>query len=255
MLELKIEPLAFGIYHCPAGWIVNEKGTIFHRLYYVYGGDAVYSDTNHHFPLEKEHIYLFPANKPYTITHNPDNPFVCLYFHLSTCPLILNSVLQINTLKSTVVFHMVRTLEHILQSIESYPKHESLLPQLLIGLVTLFDAEVPLKFSDENRLQKVLDYIHAHSAEKVTNVQLANIAGFDHYYFARLFRKTFGVSPQEYISNYRFAKAQNLIRNQTPIKLVAELVGFQDPKAFSRAYKNIFGYPPSQYLKSHSLQP
>lgn len=255
MLELKIDPMAFGIYKCPAEWIVNEKCTAFHRLYYVYEGEAFFNDKGSEFPLEKFHIYLFPVNKPYKITHSPDNPFKCLYFHITTCPLILNPATGINTLKSPAVFHIVKTLEHILQHITDYPNYNSLLPQLLNCLISLFDSVVSLHFSDENRMQKVLDHIHGHSGEKLTNLQLAHIAGFDRYYFARLFRKNFGVSPQEYISNYRFTKAGNLIRNKIPIKQVAEIAGFQDEKAFSRAFKKAKGCPPSQYIKSHSLQP
>lgn len=59
MLDLKIEPMAFGIYNCPPSWIVNEKGTVFHRLYYVYQGEATYSDAYTSFLLEEAQIYLF----------------------------------------------------------------------------------------------------------------------------------------------------------------------------------------------------
>lgn len=255
MLDLKIEPMAFGIYNCPPSWIVNEKGTVFHRLYFVYQGEATYSDAHTSFLLEEAHIYLFPVNKAYNITHNPGNPFLCMYFHISTLPLILNSVIDINTLSCPSVFHMVKTLEYILKHITKYQNNESMLSQILNALVNLFDSEIKLELSDQNKLQNVLNFIHEHYSEKLTNVCLANIAGFDHYYFARLFRKTFGVSPQEYISNYRLIKAQNLIRSRVPIKQVAEIVGFQDQKAFSRSFKNAIGCPPSHYLKSHSMQP
>lgn len=255
MLELKIESMSFGIYKCPAEWIVNEKGTVFHRLYYVYEGEAFFTDKFSSFPLKKDHIYIFPVNKPYNITHNPCNPFKCMYFHITTRPLILNPATGIDTLKAPAIFHIIKSLEHILGNIKSYPDHSSLLPQLLNCLVGLFDIEVSFQFSDENRLQKVLDYIHGHGGEKLTNIQLANIAGFDRFYFARLFRKNFGVSPQEYINNYRFTKAASLLHKKISIKQVAELVGFQDEKAFSRAFKKARGCPPSRYLESHTLQP
>lgn len=255
MFELKIEPMAFGIYECPPGWKVNEKGTVFHRLYYAYEGEAHYTDDMSRFPLEKDHIYLFPVNKPYNIRHKVDNPFKCLFFHIATRPLILNQTVDIDTTKSPAIFHMVKTLEHILSHLGGYTNSDMLLPQLLNCLINLFDSEVPLRFSDESRLQKVLDHIHAHSGEKLTNSRLADVAGFDRFYFARLFRKNFGVSPQEYIFNYRLIKAENLLRKRVSVKNVAELAGFQDEKAFSRAFKKARGCPPSQYSKSHYLQP
>jgi|AGTN01.3.fsa_nt_gi AraC-type DNA-binding domain-containing proteins len=255
MFELKIDPMIFGIYECPLDWKVNEKGTVFHRLYYAYEGEAYYSDDVGGFPLEKAHIYLFPVNRPYNIIHHADNPFKCLFFHITTRPLLLNPAIGIDTAKSPAVFHMIKILEHILQNMNEYPNSSSLLPQLLNCLINLFDAEVPLRFSDESCLQKVLDHIHSHSGEKLTNSRLANVAGFDRFYFARLFRKNFGVSPQEYIFNYRLIQAENLLRKKVPVKNVAELAGFQDEKAFSRAFKKARGCPPSRYAKSHSLQP
>lgn len=255
MFELRIDPMAFGIYKCPLDWKVNEKGTVFHRLYYAYEGEAYYADDFSRFPLEKAHIYLFPVNRPYTIAQNPANPFKCMFFHITTRPLLLNPVTDIDTARSPAVFHMIKILEHIVQNINGYPNSDSLLPQLLNCLINLFDSEAPLRFSDESRLQKVLDHIHSHSGEKLTNTQLANVAGFDRFYFARLFRKNFGVSPQEYIFNYRLIKAENLLRKRVSVKNVAELAGFQDEKAFSRAFKKARGCPPSQYSKSHFLQP
>jgi AraC-like DNA-binding protein len=178
-----------------------------------------------------------------------------MFFHITARPLILNPTTGIDTLKSPAVFHIVKVLEHILINIKSYPDHSHLLPQLLNSLMSLFDIEVSLQFSDENRLRKVLDHIHRHGDKKLTNTQLANIAGFDRFYFARLFRKNFGVSPQEYINNYRFTKAASLLHKKIPIRQVSELVGFQDEKAFSRAFKKARGCPPSRYLESHTLQP
>ena len=255
MLELKIDSMVFGKCLCRANWIVNEKGAVYHRLYYVYCGEAFYSGQDGEFPLEKSHIYLFPVNKPYRITHNPDKPFQCLYFHVTTFPLILNPVIGINTLHAPAILHMVKILEHIIANIEAYPNYGSILPQLLNSMVNLFEPEITLQFSDGNRLQKVLDYIHEHSLEKLTNSQLADLAGYDRYYFARLFRKNFGVSPQEYIANYRFTKAEFLLRSNMSVKQVSGLVGFQDDKAFSRAFRKARGCTPSDYMKSHFMQP
>ena len=255
MLELSIESMLFGIYNCPVNWIVQEKGTAYHRLYYVYDGEAFYSDNHTSFPLEKYHLYLFPVNRTYNITHNPKKPFKCMFFHIATCPMILNPAVNVDTGKSPAIYHMTKTLEHILNKTDSYPDHNELLPQLLICMISLFDAEVALRFSDDKKLQMVLDHIHRYSSSRLTNEELASIAGYDRCYFARLFRKTFNVSPQKYIENYRFTKAGNLLLNKFSVKQVAELVGFQDEKAFSRAFKKVKGCPPSVYLKSHSLQP
>ena len=62
----------------------------------------------------------------------------------------------------------------------------------------------------------------------------------------RLFKKYVGVSPKQYITNYRMTKAKNLLEDGLPVTDVSNRCGFSDIYYFSKAYKKHFGYPPSQ---------
>lgn len=63
----------------------------------------------------------------------------------------------------------------------------------------------------------------------------------------RAFLAHFGVSPMQYIIKRRMGKAVRLLsQNRLSVKEIAGLCGFSDEKYFSRAFKRMYGYPPSK---------
>ena len=65
--------------------------------------------------------------------------------------------------------------------------------------------------------------------------------------FQRAFLQHFGVSPKQYIIKLRMNKAlQLLVENKLSVKEISFLCGFSDDKYFSRAFREKYGYPPSQ---------
>ena len=67
----------------------------------------------------------------------------------------------------------------------------------------------------------------------------------------RAFLQRFGISPKQYIIKLRMNKAlQLLIENHLCVKEISFACGFSDEKYFSRAFREKYGYPPSQ-LRNH----
>lgn len=98
------------------------------------------------------------------------------------------------------------------------------------------------------RLTKVKLYLDHHLDENITLGALAEMAELSPYYFLRTFTKAFGVSPLKYHQAARIAKAREWIQfTSLPLTEIAERVGFQSIHAFSRAFKQKEGVPPSFY--------
>ncbi len=67
-------------------------------------------------------------------------------------------------------------------------------------------------------------------------------------YFRRLFREEFGMSPKQYVLQYRIRHAATLILSgYFTLQEVAERCGFRDYKHFTVQFKRIIGVSPSQY--------
>jgi AraC-like DNA-binding protein len=253
--ELKIIDDNYSIYNCPREWHVDEVGAIFHRVYYVYEGFAIYEDNNQNFHLKKDFIYIFPTNRLYKISHDPKRPLKCLWFHIVMSPVILNPVICYNAHEDRVTDNLIRTIECAVEDCKGWGKKNLLVEQLLQNLIYLISLKEPLITINNENLKLVIDYIHKNYRLPIGNDYLCKLSGYDKSYFIRLFEKVLGTSPQQYLINYRMSKAVTFIRGFTPISEVATKVGYTDAKAFSRAFKRVKGVAPSEYKNSHYLQP
>ncbi len=67
-------------------------------------------------------------------------------------------------------------------------------------------------------------------------------------WFARVFKRHTGTSPQQYLINVRINKAKELLVSSTyNISKIAEIVGYYNPLYFSRVFKKHTGCSPSEY--------
>ena len=62
-----IDLMLYSITKCSPGWLVPRVRHPFHRLYYIYSGEAFYESMEEAFHLEKNTLYLFPASREYNI--------------------------------------------------------------------------------------------------------------------------------------------------------------------------------------------
>ncbi|NNF32835.1 MAG: response regulator, partial [Saprospiraceae bacterium] len=100
-------------------------------------------------------------------------------------------------------------------------------------------------------LKKAIDLIHAHiSDHSFGSVQLAHKLHFSESQVYRKLKAITGKSTAVFIRSVRLQKAKELILNgDDTISSIAYNVGFNDPSWFSRAFKEEFGYTPSELHK------
>jgi len=99
------------------------------------------------------------------------------------------------------------------------------------------------------RLAKALNAMHDEPSRDWSLERLAARAGMSRARFAVNFRETVGVTPGEYLAQWRLGLAQSLLRRGKPVSLVAQEVGFSGPAALSRAFSARFGSTPSRWRR------
>lgn len=69
----------------------------------------------------------------------------------------------------------------------------------------------------------------------------------------RIFQKRFGISPHEYLINYKFRYAKNLL-SHTKMKVIdiATQVGYKNLSQFNVLFKQKFGMTPNEYRRSNN---
>ena len=104
--------------------------------------------------------------------------------------------------------------------------------------------------SEYTHVEKALEYIHSNYMQDVSVEKIARYLNLDRTYFSVLFKKETGLSPKQYLLNYRMTIASALIaKKHIAISVAANSVGYSDVYTFSKMFKKHFGISPSNYAQ------
>jgi AraC family transcriptional regulator len=96
-----------------------------------------------------------------------------------------------------------------------------------------------------NKLRRVTDFINDHLEQDLTLSEIAQVANLSHFHFARAFRKTMGITPQQYITNRRIEKAKELLaKSNLPIVEVGFQTGFKNQSHFTTLFRKFTSLTP-----------
>lgn len=97
-------------------------------------------------------------------------------------------------------------------------------------------------------MKEALNFIEGNYQRDIAIEEIADRSGLNRSYFSRLFKETFGESPQQFLIKYRMTKASEMLKNsKLSIGDIGRLVGYENQLHFSRAFKNVFGISPREY--------
>ena len=127
----------------------------------------------------------------------------------------------------------------------------SILYEYLYLLASKFPRKsIPPKEKKISYVEEALRYIEANYAHSVNIQVIADHLNIERTYLYRLFKDITGVSPQEYLLDYRIRRACSLLKEtDLPVSDIARSVGYGDALYFSRLFKQKKRSPPSEYRK------
>jgi two-component system response regulator YesN len=101
-------------------------------------------------------------------------------------------------------------------------------------------------------ISKIKDFI-AHNYANVTLEIVADKMNFNPVYLSSYFKEKTGQNFKDYLTDIRIQEAKDLLKNpKLKIYEVADMVGYTDPKYFSKLFKKITGLEPTIYREIYS---
>lgn len=134
----------------------------------------------------------------------------------------------------------------------------------LIGRLYLFLDKL-IRYSSTRRKQQggkvsdfyakeVISFIEGNYSQNITVEDMAKRCRLDRSYFGKVFKSVIGQSPQEFLIQYRMAKAAEFLTTTTyPVGQVGVLVGYPNALHFSRAFKSVYQMSPREYRQLNRL--
>lgn len=107
----------------------------------------------------------------------------------------------------------------------------------------------------DDRLAKAIDAMHKHPETSWSLEKLAQSAGMSRARFAAHFRQVVGMTPFDYLTNWRIAITQTMMREGKSLKRIAPAVGYANSTALTRVFTQRVGLPPSEWLAHNQKQP
>lgn len=96
---------------------------------------------------------------------------------------------------------------------------------------------------------RAVEILKKHVVGEVPLVELAKACGFSRSYFSKAFKKTFGKSPHRWLSEYRLAKASELLKTDMAISQIAHECGFSDQSHLTRSFTEVVGETPGAWRR------
>lgn len=122
----------------------------------------------------------------------------------------------------------------------------------LIDFFINFSSEINASGSSHDKIIQIAKkYIREHIDQNIKAKDLAAIVNLSEAYFAIYFKNYSKINFRDYVLNEKINHAKALIASRRySVSEVSYAVGYQDYRSFSRAFKNVVGVSPSEYLSS-----
>jgi len=110
------------------------------------------------------------------------------------------------------------------------------------------------KRENQAMVKEIEQYLIMNYCKSISSEILSKKFGFVPSYLSKVFRTVKGMSPSEYLTNYRVDKAKQIIREKPDIRIreVAKTIGYEDQYYFSKIFKKHTGVWPKEFQESCS---
>lgn len=110
--------------------------------------------------------------------------------------------------------------------------------------------------SYEDRLLRVIDYIHANLDGDLSLDALADVAAMSRFHWHRVFAAMQGETCAATIRRVRLNRAAcTLVQTDDPVAKVASACGYPNIRSFSRVFGDAYGQPPEAFRRNGKLLP
>lgn len=250
-------------------------------LKYALSGSASYHLPDRSFPLAKGGILIIPPQqKVEGLVKDPNTrEGICLYFSKAMVNEAWQSILAPEDLEGGrlsgpgpeefITLHF-RDEEHQLHAALSQlarqegegANHTEAMMQICAFICRLqvkarkqFTSLRAVKPSTQKeiiqRLYRVQQYIRNYYDTDIDLQTLSEEALLSKFHLLRYFHQAFGITPHQYLIQYRLEKSKELLQaSGLSVKSIAQKVGFANTPSYSKAFKKKYGFSPAKEFRN-----
>jgi AraC-like DNA-binding protein len=107
-------------------------------------------------------------------------------------------------------------------------------------------------YSNEKQLNAIIEarFFIVNNFDQELNLDvLAHICFISKFHFLRIFKRYYGQTPKQYLTDIRIEKSKEYLKKGLTISQASFAVGFESPCSFSTLFKSRTGLTPTDFQK------
>lgn len=245
-----VAPISYGYQECDPGHSFGPAVRNHYLLHYVFSGCGSLEQGGEIHTVNAGDLFVICPGEITTYSASESDPWN--YCWLGFTSPVLFDFLSTPVLRQPPVRELFRQLADYCD----HPCPDSGVFAVCFGLLQA------LAYTRQQSNQTSSDYalytkIHLDNSymKKVSIANLAEELHIDRRYLTTIFKKTYGVPPQEYLTNLRLERALEFLQAGYSVTNASAMSGFSDLCNFSRRFKDHYGYTPASVTKNRLMQP
>lgn len=230
-------------------------------IQYVFTGEGYFFTNKTLYQIKKGDVFYLPRNSEHYYKANPTNPYGYYWIHFNGNGFEKYlSLLGLNddhpVIENLYDEEIVAVFEEIIECSKN-PSDENELLLLSLGYKLLqllarkaeVKSEIQKSGVNDELASQVTNYIIENFKKDITLEDIAKKVVMDKFCLLKTYKKVTGVTPIQFLINYRIEYACFLLKQGYRINEVAYECGFNDISNFSVRFKKVIGVPPSKFGK------
>ena len=238
--QMQFTPKYYGHESCLPGHSYGPMVRFEYLIHYVVSGCGIFKTHGNEYTVNPGEMFVVTPGEEYYYRADEKTPWSYIWIGFSSSePLPFDDI--IDCCEAGKIFEEIKNCEH--QQAQTIP----FLTARIWDLYALLSNQnnYATKYIDE-----ALDIIHTCYMNELSVSIIADKLNLSRNHLTLLFKEKIGVTPKQYLINFRMKTAADLLTvYQKSIAVVAASVGYPDPFVFSRTFKSHFGVSPKQYIQ------
>lgn len=239
-----INPLISGYEDCKPNHSFGPATREYYLIHYVFSGRGIFETPRGKYEIEMGDIFII---KPFETTYyiaDKKNPWVYYWVGFFAADKFKKYFSE-DVMKIPQMYNIFKDIR------ESYfieIGKEFYICSKIYEILAYIDSKREVNNQSKIYVEKAKNYINSNYMKEICIKELAKNLGLERSYFSKLFKKYTGISPQNYLIDFRVGKAIELmiLCDYRPTEAALN-VGYSDFFNFSKIFKKRIGVSPKHY--------
>lgn len=226
-------------------WFYKNIFVNFSMIYYIIDGTAYFNDENGTKLLKKNHLYIFPVKKTFTLYDDPNNQLYHTFIHATSVPSV-NSLVEVDVENDSFLKDTTSILRKYIGSVNNL-----IIKNTLNLIMSYIFSENPTEAQPKNNIAfELKNYIDENIENKINLENLNKKFAYSKSHINRIFKKNFNKSPIEYYNDKRLELSIKYLLENKSSKDISLMLNYSTPAAYSNAFKMKYALSPSRYIET-----